>query len=62
MPSNREKLIPNADISAYCLLLCHGEIITKGSNCVIRIYVKITAYACINDMDKHYYHGFHVPR
>jgi len=51
--SNQEKLIPNAD-----------NIINKGSNCVIRVYIahcKITACACINDMVQHHYYVFHVP-
>jgi len=48
MPSNREKLIPNADISDILFMLCNGEIITKRSNSVIRVYVKIAH--CKNNM------------
>ena len=37
MPPNREKLIPNADISNILFIVSNGEIITNGSNGVIRV-------------------------
>jgi len=43
MPLNQEKLIPTPMFLTSCLLLCHGEVITKGSNCVIGMDIIISA-------------------